>query len=73
MGIAPFVELPGQPTRDIVLLGHMDTVPGDIPIRREGDVLYGRGSVDAKGPLAAFSPALRTELSGLKEFLSLRM
>ncbi|HEX2837992.1 MAG TPA: [LysW]-lysine hydrolase [Phycisphaerales bacterium] len=39
---------------DIVLLGHMDTVPGDIPVRREGDVLHGRGSVDAKGPLAAF-------------------
>lgn len=39
---------------DIVLLGHMDTVPGDIPVRREGDVLHGRGTVDAKGPLAAF-------------------
>jgi [amino group carrier protein]-lysine/ornithine hydrolase len=40
----------------IVLLGHIDTVPGDIPVRIErtadGDVLYGRGSVDAKGPLA---------------------
>ncbi|CAG0948857.1 LysW-gamma-L-lysine/LysW-L-ornithine carboxypeptidase [Phycisphaerales bacterium] len=39
---------------DIVLLGHMDTVPGDIPVRREGDTLHGRGAVDAKGPLAAF-------------------
>lgn len=39
---------------DIVLLGHMDTVPGDVPVRREGDVLHGRGTVDAKGPLAAF-------------------
>jgi LysW-gamma-L-lysine carboxypeptidase len=37
-----------------VLLGHIDTVPGNIPVRIEGDVLYGRGSVDAKGPLAAF-------------------
>ncbi len=37
-----------------VLLGHMDTAPGHVPVRREGDLLYGRGSVDAKGPLAAF-------------------
>jgi LysW-gamma-L-lysine carboxypeptidase len=40
--------------RAIVLLGHMDTVPGDIPVRREGGRLHGRGAVDAKGPLAAF-------------------
>jgi LysW-gamma-L-lysine carboxypeptidase len=35
----------------------MDTVPGVVPIRREGELLYGRGSVDAKGPLAAFTIA----------------
>jgi len=40
--------------REIVLLGHMDTVPGLIPVRQRGDLLYGRGAVDAKGPLAAF-------------------
>ncbi|MFN2225929.1 MAG: [LysW]-lysine hydrolase [Anaerolineae bacterium] len=40
--------------REIVLLGHMDTVPGLIPLREEGGKLYGRGAVDAKGPLAAF-------------------
>jgi LysW-gamma-L-lysine carboxypeptidase len=40
--------------RVIVLLGHMDTVPGLIPLREEGGRLYGRGAVDAKGPLAAF-------------------
>ncbi|MFO0833794.1 MAG: [LysW]-lysine hydrolase [Phycisphaerales bacterium] len=38
----------------IALLGHMDTVPGMIPVRIEGDQLFGRGSVDAKGPLATF-------------------
>lgn len=47
--------------RTIVLLGHIDTVPGDIPVRIEtraaGDVLCGRGSVDAKGPLATFAAA----------------
>lgn len=37
----------------IVLLGHIDTVPGEIPVRIEDGVLHGRGSVDAKGPLAA--------------------
>lgn len=42
------------PTHLIVLLGHMDTVEGDIPVRMEGDVLFGRGAVDAKGPLATF-------------------
>jgi LysW-gamma-L-lysine carboxypeptidase len=47
-------------TADIVLLGHIDTVPGHIPVRREGDRLYGRGSVDAKGPLAAFLVAAAT-------------
>jgi LysW-gamma-L-lysine carboxypeptidase len=38
----------------VMLLGHMDTVPGDIPVRRRGNLLYGRGTVDAKGPLATF-------------------
>lgn len=41
-----------------VLLGHVDTVPGNMPVRREGGRLYGRGSVDAKGPLATFIAAL---------------
>jgi LysW-gamma-L-lysine carboxypeptidase len=41
----------------IMLLGHMDTVPGDIHVRREGNLLYGRGACDAKGPLATFIAA----------------
>ncbi len=43
-------------TTTIVLLGHIDTVPGFIPVRIEpdGDTIYGRGSVDAKGPFASF-------------------
>lgn len=50
----------GQPdaAHTVVLLGHIDTVPGNIPVRIEGAddeaVLYGRGTVDAKGPLATF-------------------
>lgn len=38
----------------VILLGHMDTVRGVVPIRIEDGRLYGRGAVDAKGPLAAF-------------------
>ena len=48
----------------VLLLGHIDTVAGNIEIRivnkkGEGDekLLYGRGSVDAKGPLATFVAA----------------
>jgi len=41
-------------SREIMLLGHIDTVPGEITVRRKGNRLYGRGAVDAKGPLAAF-------------------
>jgi LysW-gamma-L-lysine carboxypeptidase len=50
------VGIIGNPAaeREIVLLGHIDTVPGLIPVRRRGNRLYGRGAVDAKGPLAAF-------------------
>jgi LysW-gamma-L-lysine carboxypeptidase len=44
----------GDGPNKIVLLGHIDTVPGQIGIRVEDGVLHGRGSVDAKGPLAAF-------------------
>ena len=40
--------------RRVVLLGHMDTVTGKVPVRRHKNLLYGRGTVDAKGPLATF-------------------
>jgi LysW-gamma-L-lysine carboxypeptidase len=71
----------------VLLTSHIDTVPGDIPVREEavpieearwgggGDVegaavpdttpvLWGRGSVDAKGPLSAMAiAAVRTGAS----------
>ncbi len=58
----------GQGERTLLLLGHIDTVAGFIEVRREnggvggnrdgaGGKLYGRGTVDAKGPLAAFTAA----------------
>ncbi|GAA5337121.1 [LysW]-lysine hydrolase [Thermus antranikianii] len=37
----------------VVLLGHIDTVPGVVPVRLEGNKLFGRGAVDAKGPFVA--------------------
>ena len=43
----------GEGSPVILLCGHMDTVEGKIPVRVEDGQLYGRGSVDAKGPLAA--------------------
>jgi len=51
------VGFKGSGPREILLLGHIDTFPGEVPVRREGDLLYGRGSVDAKGPLCAFAAA----------------
>jgi LysW-gamma-L-lysine carboxypeptidase len=52
----------GDGPRQIILLGHIDTVPGEIPVRIESEAglpcLYGRGSVDAKGALAAFTDAV---------------
>jgi LysW-gamma-L-lysine carboxypeptidase len=48
----------GKGTKQVVLLGHIDTVPGEISVSVEGNILYGRGSVDAKGPLACFADAV---------------
>jgi [amino group carrier protein]-lysine/ornithine hydrolase len=44
----------GRGTQTIILLGHIDTVPGQIPVEIRDGKLYGRGSVDAKGPMACF-------------------
>ena len=55
-GVGNAVGELGDPAaeRTVLLLGHIDTVPGEIPVRRENGCLWGRGAVDAKGPLAAF-------------------
>ncbi len=47
----------GVGERQIVLLGHIDTFGGALPVRLEGTVLHGRGAVDAKGSLCGFAAA----------------
>jgi LysW-gamma-L-lysine carboxypeptidase len=37
----------------VMLLGHLDTVEGHVPVREQDGLLYGRGTVDAKSPMAA--------------------
>jgi hypothetical protein len=51
------VGVKGDGPQEILLLGHIDTFPGEVPVRQEGDLLYGRGTVDAKGPLCTFAAA----------------
>jgi LysW-gamma-L-lysine carboxypeptidase len=43
----------GKGSPAILLCGHMDTVPGRLPVKIEGVRIYGRGAVDAKSSLAA--------------------
>ncbi len=76
-GAGNAVGVLGDGPRQVVLLGHIDTVPGEIPVRvapapvgldtpfaeneqgcSTNGVLYGRGAVDAKGPLACFTDAV---------------
>ena len=52
------VGLMGHGPKQVILLGHIDTVPGEIIVERDTSSLYGRGSIDAKGPLACFVDAV---------------
>jgi len=56
----------GDGPAHVVLLGHIDTVAGEIPVRVEDGELIGRGAVDAKGPLAAFVAAATVPVAGLR-------
>jgi LysW-gamma-L-lysine carboxypeptidase len=56
------VRAPGDD--GVLLTSHLDTVPGEVPVETKGsievegaEVLWGRGSVDAKGSLAAMAVA----------------
>ncbi len=52
-GVGNVIAKKGSGTPIMMLCGHMDTVPGKIRVRRDGDLLYGRGASDAKAPLMA--------------------
>ena len=52
------VGVMGSGGKQLVLLGHIDTVPGEIQVEQCDHLLYGRGTVDAKGPLASFVDAV---------------
>ena len=48
-----YATSPEQPNPEIVFSTHMDTVPPFIPSSEDGVRIYGRGSCDAKGIIAA--------------------
>jgi acetylornithine deacetylase len=48
-----YATSPQQPKPDIVFSTHMDTVPPFIPSSEDATRIYGRGSCDAKGIIAA--------------------
>ncbi|MBL1084099.1 M20/M25/M40 family metallo-hydrolase [Streptomyces actinomycinicus] len=48
----------GAGDRRLMMLGHLDTVPYRWPVRWHGEVLSGRGSVDAKASLVTFLQTL---------------
>jgi LysW-gamma-L-lysine carboxypeptidase len=43
----------GSGGRTVMLVSHVDTVPGELRVKVYGGKVYGRGAVDAKGPLSA--------------------
>jgi acetylornithine deacetylase len=48
-----FATSPGHPRPEIVFSTHLDTVPPFIPSSEDDTAIYGRGSCDAKGIIAA--------------------
>ena len=57
----------GKP--DVVLSTHMDTVPPFFPAHEDAEHIYGRGSCDAKGIIAAqVSAAERLKKDGVEDF-----
>ena len=62
-----FATLGGTPR--VVFSTHFDCVPPFFPSRVDGDLLYGRGSCDAKGILAAqIVGAERLKADGIRDF-----
>ena len=69
--VGNLIATKGSGSPKILLCGHMDTVPGRVRVRKEGDSLFGRGASDAKGPLIAmlFAAASVKEENGTVMFV----
>jgi LysW-gamma-L-lysine carboxypeptidase len=53
--------------KTLLLCSHMDTVEGVIPVKILGNRLYGRGAVDAKGPLISmFVAFMQTDVKNIR-------
>lgn len=63
----------GRGPRAVTFLGHLDTVPGDVPVEEREERLYGRGAVDAKGPLCAALAAVARLPDEAREALTVRV
>jgi LysW-gamma-L-lysine carboxypeptidase len=63
----------GRGPVNVTFLGHLDTAPGWPPVRCEDGVLYGRGSVDAKGSLCAAVCAVARSRTAWPQALSVRV
>jgi acetylornithine deacetylase len=58
---------PAEVDRTIAFNFHMDTVAGDVPVHRVGDLVFGRGAVDDKGPGVALLAGVRHALAARPE------
>lgn len=56
-GAGNVVATRGTGSRELVLLGHIDTVPGGPQVVIDNEKIVGRGSVDAKAPCCAMAVA----------------
>lgn len=67
------VGVVGEGPLRVTFLGHIDTVPGEPPVRVADGRLYGRGAVDAKGPFAAAVCAAARLSAAARARLTLRL
>jgi acetylornithine deacetylase len=66
-----YATSPEQPNPQVVFSTHMDTVPPFIPSSEDETRIYGRGSCDAKGIIAAQIAACRTIAPGRNGYVGL--
>ena len=52
-GVGNLIAKYGSGNVKVALIGHIDTVPGKLPVVVSNELIRGRGAVDAKGPLAS--------------------